>query len=100
MKGYWLILAGKITNNEAQAEYGRLWGPIATKYGARVLRDERLVEIREARDTVRTLLVEFPSIEAARACYDDPAYTEAAKWAVQASTRDLVIFEGEVALPA
>lgn len=97
MKGYWLILAGKVIDEAAQAEYGHLWGPIAEKYGARVIRGEQAPELKEGRDTSRVLVVEFPSLEAARLCYDDPAYVEALAWATKASPRDLVIFEGDVA---
>jgi hypothetical protein len=39
MKGYWLILGAAITDQAAQAEYGRRWAPIAEKYGhASILR--------------------------------------------------------------
>jgi len=40
--------------------------------------------------------VEFPSYEQANACYDDPAYQEARQFALQASERELLIFEGEL----
>ncbi|TGQ24896.1 DUF1330 domain-containing protein, partial [Mesorhizobium sp. M4B.F.Ca.ET.214.01.1.1] len=28
MKGYWLIIGTEISDQQAQAEYGRLWKPI------------------------------------------------------------------------
>lgn len=100
MKGYWLILGGEVTDATAQAEYGRLWTPIAAKYDARIIRGEQAPELKEGRNTTRVLVVEFPSLDAARACYDDPAYVEACTWANKAAMRDLVIFEGEVAVRA
>lgn len=96
MKGYWLILGDKIADHEAQSEYGRLWTPIATKYDARIIEAQEMLELKERRDTSRVILVEFPNIEKARLCFDDPAYIEAAKWAVRASNRDLIIFEGDL----
>lgn len=36
MKGYWIILGSAPTDTEAQQEYGRLWGPIAEKYDAKL----------------------------------------------------------------
>lgn len=97
MKGYWLILGGEVTDTAAQAEYGRLWAPLAAKYGARVLRGAEAPELKERRDgTARVLLVEFPSVAQARQCFADPAYAEAATWAAKASSRDLVIFEGDL----
>jgi uncharacterized protein (DUF1330 family) len=52
--------------------------------------------LKEARDT-SLVVVEFPSFEMARDCYEDPVYQEAKKFALQASIRDLLIFEGELA---
>lgn len=103
MKGYWLILGGEVTDAAAQAEYGRLWAPVAAKYGAKVLRGAEAPSLTEARaGTTRVLLVEFPGIDAARQCYADPDYAQAAIWAAKASTRDLLILEGDLpgAIPA
>ena len=97
MKGYWLILGTEITDQAAQNDYGRLWAPIAEKYQARLVRTNVPVLLKEARDTSRVIIVEFPSYEIAKACYADPAYQEARQFALRASKRDLLIFEGEVA---
>jgi uncharacterized protein (DUF1330 family) len=51
----------------------------------------------EARDARRVIIVEFPSYEVAKACYDDPAYEEARQFALQASNRELLILQGEIA---
>lgn len=95
MKGYWLILGTAITDEAAQAEYGRLWAPIATRYGARLKRDAGL-DLKEGRDTARVLLVEFPDLAAAQACYADPAYAAARDAALKASRRDLLIFAADL----
>ena len=97
MKGYWLILGNAVADQSAQADYGRLWAPIAQKYGARVNPTAVPPLLKEARSTARVVIVEFPSYEAAKACYDDPAYQEAIPFAVKASKRDLVIFQGDLA---
>ena len=97
MKGYWLILGTPVTDPEAQAEYGALWGPIAERYGARLVAGPEAVAARETRDASRVLLVEFPSFEAARACYDDPEYQAARVVAARAAERSLVILRGEIA---
>ena len=97
MKGYWLILGTEVTDPEAQAEYGRLWAPVAERHGARVIRDlETLSRLESRADTARMLLVEFPSLAAARACFDDPAYKHAFTFAHKAARRDLVLFEGDL----
>jgi uncharacterized protein (DUF1330 family) len=97
MKGYWLILGGSVTDQEAQELYGKLWLPIAKQYNARINPMKVQPLLKEARDTSRVIVVEFPSYELAKACYEDPAYQEAREFALRASKRDLLIFEGEIA---
>ena len=97
MKGYWLVLGTAITDQAAQAEYSRLWALIAEKYGARLNPSKAPPLLKEARDTARVIVVEFPSYELAKECYQDPAYEEAKRFALQASNRDLLIFGGELA---
>lgn len=96
MKGYWLILGTAVTDQAAQEEYGRLWIPIAERYGARLVRGAASLDLREARDTARVVVVEFPSLAAAKACYEDPAYRAACDHALKASQRTLLLFEGEI----
>ncbi len=97
MKGYWLILGTDITDQAAQNEYNRLWAPIAEKYQARLNPTKVPVLLKDARNTSRIIIAEFPSYEMAKACYEDPAYQEARRFALRASQRDLLIFEGEIA---
>lgn len=97
MKGYWLILGAEVTDREAQDQYAALWAPIARRHGARLVAGAEPVRLVEARDATRVLLVEFPSLAAAQACYDDPAYQEARALALRASQRTLVILGGEIA---
>ncbi|MNE55969.1 hypothetical protein D3C76_697400 [compost metagenome] len=95
MKGYWIILAAAVTDAEAQQEYGRLWAPIAEKYGAKlkVLDAAALVE---SHTSSRALAVEFDSYAQAKACYADPAYSEAKAMALRAYRRELLIIEGDL----
>jgi len=88
MKGYWLVLGTAITDQAAQAEYHRLWAPIAEKYGARLNPAKVPPLLKEARDTSRVIVVEFPSYDMAKDCYEDPVYQEAKRFALQASNRD------------
>lgn len=97
MKGYWLVLGTEISNQSAQDEYVRLWKPIAEKYQARVNPGNTRPLLMETRGTHRVVVVEFPSYDAARACYDDPAYQDARSYALQASDRELLILEGDLA---
>ena len=97
MKGYWLVLGTEVTDQAAQDAYHRLWAPIAEKFQARLNPAKVPPLLKEARNTSRVIIIEFPSYEMAKACYEDPAYQEARQFALQASKRDLLIFEGEIA---
>jgi uncharacterized protein (DUF1330 family) len=52
------------------------------------------IATKEGDPVARAFIVRFESYEQALACYEDPAYQEAAVFGIQASPRDLVILEG------
>ncbi|MNV93865.1 hypothetical protein D3C71_1886010 [compost metagenome] len=95
MKGYWIIFAAAVTDAEAQQEYARLWAPIAEKYGAK-LRALDASALVESHTSTRALAVEFDSYAQAKACYADPAYSEAKAMALRAYRRELLIIEGDL----
>ncbi len=96
MKGYWIVIGTAISDQEAQADYGRLWKPIAEKYQAKLNPLKTAPALLEERDANRVTIVEFPSYAIARACYDDPAYAEAKAFALKASKRELLVVEGDL----
>lgn len=96
MKGYWVVLGAAVTDTEAQQTYGALWAPIAAKYQARLITGGSSLDLREGPGIARALLVEFPSLEMAQACYDDPDYRQALPFALRASNRHLIVLEGEI----
>jgi uncharacterized protein (DUF1330 family) len=95
MKGYWIISMGDVTDADAQKQYGALWAPIAAKYQAKV-RALDAGALKEKCFSSRVVLVEFPSLDAARACYDDEAYQAAKVFALRAAERELLIVEGDL----
>ncbi|MGF6976179.1 uncharacterized protein (DUF1330 family) [Paraburkholderia sp. JPY465] len=97
MKGYWIILGSDVTDPEAQRAYGKLWAPIAEKFGAKLKSLDSGAALKEAQTTRRVVVVEFASYERALACYADPAYEEAKQHALKASKRELLIVEGDFA---
>lgn len=94
MAGYWIVHGSAIKDQAAFDEYASRWGPIAKKYGARVLSGPGRHETREGEDHTRILIVEFPSYAQALTCYDDPDYQQAIPFAAKAYDRKLVIAEG------
>lgn len=96
MKGYWVILGSAVKDTEAQKKYGALWAPIAERYQAKLITSGSSLDLKEGSDIARVLMVEFPSVAAAKACYDDPEYRDAMKLALAASERNLLILEGDI----
>lgn len=94
MAGYWIIRASEVTDKEAQQNYGKAWGPLAERYGAKVIAGPGRIATKEGESVARAFLVRFESYEQAIACYEDPAYQAAAAFGKKASSRDFVILEG------
>jgi uncharacterized protein (DUF1330 family) len=93
MPAYWIAHA-EVTDPEAYGRYAKLATEAIAAHGGRFLaRGGAYVQL-EGRDRARNVLAEFPSLEAAEACYRSPEYQTALAHARGAAVRDLVIVEG------
>jgi len=93
MAAYWITHI-TVTDPEAYGRYAALAGPAITAYGGRFLvRNGAHIQL-EGRERARNVLIEFPDLASAQACYDSAAYQEALAHARDAAERDLVIVEG------
>jgi uncharacterized protein (DUF1330 family) len=93
MPAYWIAHV-EVTDAEAYGRYAKLATTAIAAHGGRFLaRAGRYVQL-EGRDRARNVLAEFPSLEAAEACYRSPEYQAALAHARGAAERDLVIVEG------
>ena len=82
-----------VTDPDAYGKYAKAAGPaIADHGGVFLARGGRYVQL-EGNDRARNVVARFPSVEAAVACYNSPAYQEALSHARGASVRDLVLVE-------
>lgn len=82
-----------VTDAEAYGAYAKAAGPaIADHGGVFLARGGRYVQL-EGNDRARNVVARFPSVEAAVACYNSPAYQAALAHARGASVRDLVVVE-------
>lgn len=92
-KGYWI--AHVEVHDAATFERYRAANaqPIADHGGRFLVRGGRS-EVRAGAFKPRTVVVEFPSYEAARACYDSPGYKAACEIRDVASRIDIEIVEG------
>ena len=92
-KGYWIVHVD-IANLERYQEYMAANAAPLKKFGARILVRGGQFENPEGGSRSRNGLIEFPSYEAALACYRSPEYQQAISLRQSVSTMDLVIVEG------
>ena len=83
-----------VTDPEGYKAYVAANGAPLGKYGARFLVRGGTREVVEGRVRGRTVVLEFPSYEAARACYRSPEYQAAAALRQGKADCDLFIIEG------
>lgn len=92
-KGYWV---GHVTITDPQAyeAYRQANAAAFAKYGGRFLVRGGAQYRAEGQLRARTVVVEFPSLQAARDCWDSPEYQAAKAVRAPASEADIVIVEG------
>lgn len=93
MPAYW-IANSEVTDPERYGEYAKLAGPAIEAHGGKFLARGGAHKQMEGRDRSRNVLVVFPDMASAEACYSSEAYQAALKFAQGASVRDLVLVEG------
>jgi uncharacterized protein (DUF1330 family) len=93
-KAYWVATYRSISNPDALAAYAKLAGPAIAAGGGRMLARGLPAQVYEAGLQQRTVLIEFDSVEAARAAHDSPAYQEAMAALAGEADRDIRIVEG------
>jgi uncharacterized protein (DUF1330 family) len=92
-KGYWIAHAD-IADVAKYQDYIAANAEAFRKYGARFLVRGGQHEVREGASRKRHVVLEFPSYQAARDCYDSPEYQAALRHRLPVSVLDLVIVEG------
>jgi len=93
-KAYWIVCYRSISNPVALAEYAKVAGPAIEAAGGRALARGTAARAFEAGIQLRTVLIEFESVERAIAAYESPAYQSAAALLRGTAERDVRILEG------
>jgi uncharacterized protein (DUF1330 family) len=93
-KAYWISTYRSVSNPDAVAAYAKLAGPALTAAGGRFLARGVPAQVYEAGLQQRTVLIEFDSVEQAKAAHDSPAYQEALAALSGGAERDMRIIEG------
>ncbi len=93
MKAYWIAHV-TVTDPEAYTGYQALAPAAFAAHGARFLARGGAHEVLEGPVLERHVVIEFPSLAAARACYHSPGYQAAKARRDGAAMAHVVIVEG------
>ena len=93
-KTYWVATYRSISDPDALAAYAKLGGPAIAKAGGRFLARGMPAQVYEAGLQQRTVLIEFDSVEQAKAAHNSPDYQEALRALGDGAERDIRIIEG------
>jgi uncharacterized protein (DUF1330 family) len=93
-KGYWIAFYRSIKDPDALAAYAKPAGEAFAAAGAKILARGIPAQTYEAGLKERTVVIEFPSVAAAVACHDSPAYQAALKLLGNGAERDFRIIAG------
>jgi uncharacterized protein (DUF1330 family) len=94
MTAYWISVYREILHEAKVAAYAELAGPALRDAGGTFVARGLPEQTYEAGEMTRTVLIEFASVEAARAAHDSPAYQEALAALDGGAVRDLRILPG------
>ena len=92
-KGYWIAHVD-VTGPEGYKVYAAAIGAPLGKFAGRYLVRGGAQEVPEGNARARTVVIEFPSYDAAHACYYSPDYQAVKKLRDGNATVDLVVVEG------
>ena len=93
-KAYWIVCYRKIIDPAKVDAYRKLAGNAVEGAGGRFIIRGNPATTYEAGLTERVVVVEFPSVEAATAAHDSPAYQAALEALDGGAERDMRVVEG------
>ena len=91
MTAYWIATYDEVTDPDKVAAYAAIAGPALIEAGGTFLARGNPEQVYELGEATRTVLIEFPSVGAARAAHDSPAYAEALVALGDGARRDIRI---------
>lgn len=92
-KGYWVAHVD-VQDPEAYKNYVAANGAAFAKFGGRFLVRGGRFEAVEGRSRQRNVVIEFPSYDAALACWNSPEYKAAKAKQAGGAVADILVIEG------
>jgi len=94
MTAYWIATYDEVADPDKVAAYAAIAGPALVAAGGRFLARGNPEQVYELGEATRTVLIEFASVEAARAAHDSTEYAEALAALGDGARRDIRIVPG------
>jgi len=94
MTAYWISVYKEIVDEAKVAAYAELAGPALREAGGTFVARGLPAQTYESGENTRTVLIEFESVDAARAAHESPAYQEALAALDGGAVRDMRIVPG------
>lgn len=82
-----------VTDADLYGKYIKVASEVIPEHGGVFIARGGRVEQVEGQGRARNVVAKFPDVDTALAAYNDPRYQEAVGWAIQASTREIMIVE-------
>ena len=92
-KAYWIARVD-VRDPETYKKYVETGRPAYQRYNAKFLARGGRTEILEGKARARNVIIEFPSMEEALACYNSPEYSAARAIRQTVSQGEFVLVEG------
>lgn len=92
-KGYWIARVD-VRDPERYKDYVATAKPAFEKHSAKFLARGGAYEGMEGKARGRNVVIEFPSLDVAKACYASPEYQAAKAIRLQCAEAEMVIVEG------
>jgi uncharacterized protein (DUF1330 family) len=95
LAGYLIYTRLAILDEEKNREYVRRVGPVTEAFGGEMIAVASTAETLEGELNLPPVtVIRFPSMERLRAWYDSPEYAPLKKLRLEATTGNMIIFEG------
>ena len=94
MTAYWISIYKEISDEAKVAAYAEMAGPALRNAGGTYVARGLPEETYESGEVTRTVVIEFESVEAARAAHDSPAYQDALAVLGDGAVRDMRVVPG------
>jgi len=93
-KAYWISAYDAIDDPDKLKAYVEAAGPVLADHGGKIIARGGRSTTFEGNEKVRVVVVEFPSLEAAEACYTSDGYRAAHAKLEDGGVRELFAVEG------